>query len=214
MIEIMPAILARTEEEFMAKLDKVRRLGAALHIDVMDGQFVKNRTWAPPERMRRILGGLPFESHLMVSNPEHAVPLWLACGARVVIFHAEATTRDSMICRATADKCADLSIALDPDTPVSRITEEIRNFGRIMIMGVAPGWSGQPFQDIAIEKIKMLKRLKPSLVITVDGGVKPENVQTLIEAGADVLVAGSALTESEDPAGAFYRLKKAAGIAG
>lgn len=209
MIEIIPALLARDEEEFKRKLEKLRPLGLALHIDVMDGELVKEHTWAPPERMRELLEGIPFDAHLMVANPEHAVPVWLAAGARQVIFHAEATTRDSLICRATSEQCQNLAIALNPDTPVSRVTDELQNYGRMMVMGVEPGRSGQAFQEIALEKIRMMKSLKPSLHVTVDGGVRPENVRALADAGADAVVAGSAITDQDDPQRALAEFRKA-----
>lgn len=209
MVEILPAILAHDEEEFMKKVERVRALGAMLHIDVMDGIFVKNTTWSPPDRMRLLLEGIPFEAHLMVSNPEHAAPVWLASGASRVIFHVEATTKESLICRATAEECANLAIAMNPDTPISRITHLLDTFKQVMIMGVTPGWSGQPFQEIALEKIAMLKSLRPSIKIEVDGGVKPENAARLAAAGADVLIAGSALTEHPDPAEAIVGLRRA-----
>ena len=209
MIDILPAILAHDEAEFMKKLERVRSLGAMLHIDVMDGIFVKNTTWSPPDKLRPLLEGIPFEAHLMVSNPEHAAPIWLASGAARVIFHAEATTKESLICRATAEECANLAVAINPDTPVSRITHLLDNFKQFMVMGVTPGWSGQPFQEIALEKIAMLKQLRPSVKIEVDGGVKPENAARIASAGADILIAGSALTDHPDPAEAIVGFRRA-----
>lgn len=209
MIEVLPAILAHDEKEFIAKVDRVRQLGAMLHIDVMDGKFVNNTTWAPVDRVGKILDYLPYEVHLMVAEPEHAAPTWVAAGATRVIFHVEATTRESLICRATAEDCKNLCLALNPDTPISRITPLLATFGQVLVMGVNPGWSGQGFQQIAVEKTRALRNLRPSLRIGVDGGVKPENARALIEAGADVLVAGSALTDQPDPADALLRFKNA-----
>lgn len=209
MATIVPAILARDEEEFVRKVDRVRALGLPLHVDVMDGLFVDNKTFAPADRMRELLDGLEFEAHLMVSNPEHAAPIWLACGASRAIFHVEATTKESLICRATAEECVNLSLALNPDTPVSHLSAFLDTFRRAMVMGVPPGKSGQPFDDIAVEKVKALKRLRPALIVSVDGGVKPENAKLLADAGADVLVVGSALTDAADPADALMRFKNA-----
>lgn len=210
MAGILPAILAHDEGEFLKKVDRVRALGAPLHVDVMDGVFVKNTTWAPPDRLRHLLDGIPFEVHLMVANPEHAVPIWLASGAMRVIFHVEATTKESLICRATAEDCEKLAVAINPDTPVSRITPLLETFRQVMVMGVTPGWSGQAFQEIALEKIRMLRSLRPSLSIEVDGGVKPGNVAAVVAAGADLIVAGSALTDHPDPAEAYVLFKDAA----
>lgn len=211
MIEILPAILAANEIEFLAKLARVRALGLTLHIDVMDGIFVPTKTWAPPERMRELLEGITFEAHLMVSNPEHAVPVWLAAGASRVAFHTESTARDAMICRATADECKNVAIAVNPETSTSRVMPMIGTFERFMIMGVAPGRSGQPFREISLEKIREIKAMKSSLHVTVDGGVKPENVRMIADAGADAVVIGSALTDAEDAALALAQFRTALG---
>lgn len=209
MIEILPAILARDEAEFRAKLEKVRSLGLALHIDVMDGVFVHQKTWAPPARMRELLGDIPFEAHLMVADPEHAVPTWFAGGARHVIYHVESLHHGSMICLKVAERCPDLAHALNPDTPVAQITDELKSIDRVMAMGVTPGRSGQPFQESVINKVRELKRLKPALFVSVDGGVKPENARALADAGVDALIAGSALTDQADPAAALARFRAA-----
>ena len=208
MIEILPAILAHSEEEFIEKVNRVKSLGATLHIDVMDGNFVKNTTWAPSDRVRHLLADVPYEVHLMVSNPEHAVPVWFACGAKRVIYHVESTLRDDLLFRAMHERSSDLSIALNPDTPISRITPLISTFTHVMIMGVKPGWSGQSFQEVAEEKIKALKDLRPSLIIAVDGGIKLENAKSLAKAGANILIVGSALTDQHDPQKTFSQFKK------
>jgi ribulose-phosphate 3-epimerase len=210
MIQVIPTILAATEEEFLDRLARVRSFAPMLHIDVMDGVFVPYRTWAVPERMRHLLEDIPFEAHLMVSDPEHAVPIWLASGASRVIFHAEATNREQMICRATNEHCPELSIALNPETPISRITPDLANYRRLMIMAVTPGRSGQPFQEIALEKITALKQLRPSLEIAVDGGVKLSNVAALVRAGADYLAVGSAIADAPNPEEAYRKILAAA----
>ncbi len=209
MAKILPAILAHTEEEFVEKVNRVRALGLPLHIDVMDGSFVEDTTWAPPERMRELLDGIEYEAHLMVSNPEHAVPVWIAAGANRIIFHVESTTRETMICRATSPHCDQLIIALNPDTPVSRITAVLGDFAGVLVMGVVPGKNGQAFHDIALEKVRAIKNIRSDMIVEVDGGVKPNNAAALAEAGADLLVAGSALTEAADSTIALLEFKKA-----
>ncbi len=209
MPQIIPAILAATEEEFRQKVERVRPFATFVHIDVMDGIFVNNTTWAAPEKMKEILGDLDFEAHLMVAEPEHPAMVWLAAGASRVFFHAEATTRDELIVRSAEGKADRVGIAINPDTPLSRLSHNIDFFRAVMVMGVAPGRSGQPFQPITLEKIAMLKQLRPSLEIYVDGGVKPTNVTELFAAGADNLVVGSALTEAPDPARAWKQFREA-----
>ncbi|MEY4723696.1 MAG: ribulose-phosphate 3-epimerase [Candidatus Parcubacteria bacterium] len=210
---ILPAILAKDEAEFVAKVARVRSLGLPLHIDVMDGTFTPQTCFAPADRMKELLAGLEFDAHLMVSNPEHAVPVWLAAGARRVLFHTEATSRDALICRGVGEDAARLGITFNPDSPISRVTKDLDCFGTVMVMGVTPGKSGQPFEDIATEKVRVLRDLRGDLIIMVDGGVRPSNVRSLVEAGADVLVAGSALTDAADPAAALLEFKKALGEA-
>ncbi len=211
MATILPAILAHSEEEFIEKVNRVRVLGLPLHIDVMDGVFVEDTTWAPPERMRELLDGIEYEAHLMVSNPEHAVPVWIAAGANRVIFHAEATPREKMICRGTFPHCDRLLLAINPDTPVADLTPIIGDFAGVLVMGVVPGKNGQQFQDIAIEKVKAVRELRPEAIIGVDGGVKPTNVAAIAAAGADLLTVGSALTEAADSRQAILAFKQALG---
>jgi len=209
MPQIIPAILAATEEEFRQKVDRVKSFATLVHIDVMDGFFVNNTTWAEPEKMKNILGDLPFEAHLMVAAPEHLVMVWLAAGASRVFFHAESTTRDELIVRSAEGQAGRVGITINPETPLSRLSHNIDLFQSVMVMGVTPGKSGQSFQPIAAEKIAALRQLRPSLDIYVDGGVKTGNVDRLIKAGVNSLVIGSALTDAPDPLQAWRDIKNA-----
>lgn len=209
-VKIIPAILAKDEQEFVAKLARVSGFAPMIHVDIMDGAFVPNVTWAPPDQVRRLIDKLPFEAHLMVSDPEHAVPVWLASGATRTIFHSESTGREQLICRATAELCPSLSMAINPDTPISRIIGDLENFRHVTIMGVPPGRGGQKFDPISLEKITALKQLRPGIVVSVDGGVKAENAAALVAAGADELVVGSAIMDAPDPESAYKEILAAA----
>jgi ribulose-phosphate 3-epimerase len=184
-------------------------LGGTLHLDVMDGVFVNNTTWAPPERMHEILAGIPYEAHLMVANPEHAVPVWVAAGAKRVIYHRESTQHDRFIIDSIADgpNNRHLSIAINPTTSVASISKYLNDLESVLVMAVTPGWSGQALDADVIDKVRELKRINPSLRVGVDGGVKVENVRSLKEAGADFVVATSALTDASDPQAALAALK-------
>ena len=138
MAQIIPAILATNEKEFLEKIKKVREVATMVHIDVMDGVFVDTLTWAPPDQMRKILGDLPFEAHLMVADPEHTAMVWLAAGARRVFVHAEATPRGGLIIRS-AERPERVGLVLNPGTPVSRILGSLGYLNSVLIMGVAPG---------------------------------------------------------------------------
>lgn len=211
-MQIIPAILAKDEEEFRAKVAHVRALGLPLQIDVCDGEFVLNKSWAPPEMMSKLLVDLSFEAHLMVSNPEHLVPVWIAAGASKVFYHAETTKVDGYILRSIEPDGKRLGIAINPDTPISRIIPVLGDIREVLVMGVAPGKSGQEFQEIALEKIRAIRQAKPSAIISVDGGVKPENAKAVLDAGADIIIAGSALTDQEDPFAALKKFEDALGI--
>jgi ribulose-phosphate 3-epimerase len=208
MTEILPAILAHDETEFRAKVEKVRALGLTLHVDVMDGKFVPQTTWAPPEKMRELLGSLPFEAHLMVSDPDKVAPLWFDGGAMRVIFHAESLHDCDAICREAETRGGELALALNPETPVSSISPVLSRLRRVMIMGVRPGRSGQPFQETAIDKIREIKRLRSDMLITVDGGVKPQNARQVADAGADAIVSGSGITDRPDPTTALEDFRR------
>ncbi len=211
MIKIEPAILATSEIDFKEKLSRVRPLGMMVQIDVTDGAFVDTVTWSPPEKMEELLDGLPFEAHLMVANPEHAVGVWLAAGAARVFFHLEATERESLILNAAAaDGNGDkVGVAINPDTPISRLMPIIDRLRFVLVMGVNPGRGGQQLQSIAADKVAALKRLRPSLTVSVDGGVNAEDAGLLARAGADILVVGSALTNDLDPQLALARIRDA-----
>lgn len=207
-MQILPAILARTEQEFIEKVEKVRSLGLMLHIDVMDGKFVPESTWAEPGRIVELLKELKFEAHLMVEHPEQAVPAWFKAGADRVIFHAEATTQDSHLIKTAGTRAADLGMALNPDTPISRIMPGAP-LPFIMIMGVYPGRDGQSLQEIALEKIKETKMAYPQSKIIVDGGVTIDNAAQIQTAGADILIIGSHLTGTNDCAAALRSFQEA-----
>lgn len=206
-MEIVPAILARSKKELEDKIGRARPLGLTVQIDVCDNKFVRNLTWAPPDELAGILDGLPFEAHLMISDPEHAIMVWLAAGAERVFYHAEATERDELILRSAGDGIGRVGIAINPGTPVSRIVPVIHKIGAVLVMGVEPGWSGQKFMPIALEKIAAIKNIHPTMTVAVDGGVRPENAAALVRAGADVLVAGSFLLDAPDPAAALAALR-------
>lgn len=211
MLEILPAILARDESEFRAKLEKLRPLGLTLHLDVMDGTLVPEKTWAPVDACREFIDGHPFEVHLMVAEPESQVSTWLACGARAVMFHAEATPRHAMICRGAGERCKDVGIAVNPETDVATILPALQEIEQVMVMGVTPGRSGQSFQTGVLQKIRAIRAAKPTVRIVVDGGVKPENVRAIADAGADAVIAGSAITDQDDPAVALASFQSALG---
>jgi ribulose-phosphate 3-epimerase len=200
---VIPAILAHSEKEFRKKVGRVRPLGAMVQVDVMDGEFVDNTTWADPKLVPEILGDLPFEVHLMVMHPERHIAPWLQAGAQRIWFHIESTTDHAGVMATAGGEVRKLGVAIDPETPVSTLNSTFLHLKQGLVMGVNPGWSGQAFRPETLEHLKTMRERCPDAVLCVDGGVSLKNVAMLREAGADEVVAGSALTDAADPRKAY-----------
>ena len=204
--DIIPAILTHSEEEFRRKIENIRPLGVMVQIDVMDGTFVDNTSWADPLLVPTILGDLPFEVHLMVSHPERHIAKWLQAGAERIWFHIEATTDPDAVITAAGGDIEKIGVAINPGTPCSVLNSTIRALQRVLVMGVQPGWGGQAFKPEALEHIGMITKNCPGTHIVVDGGVNETNITGIRAAGAHEVVVGSALTDAEDPQAAYDRL--------
>lgn len=204
---VVPAILAHSEREFRAG---VRALGGrpqVLHLDVGDGKFVATKTWADPATIRRLR--IPnLEVHLMVQHLERVVGEWVKAGARRVIMHAEAKGSRVTLRQAQGDKKVNVGLAINPETPVARVRPFLKFVDFILVMSVVPGAQGRPFDRRAIAKIKALKRLRPELVVAVDGGLNKRTIPAVLRAGADRLVVGSAIIHSKNPVQSFKKLQE------
>jgi ribulose-phosphate 3-epimerase len=209
-MDIYPSILAKDKIEFASKVERVRPLGLHVHVDVMDGVFVPNRTWASPYEVENLLEEMHFNVHLMVYSPEHEAPTWAVTRAKRVYFHFESTHRHKLILRAIGDE-KKMGIALNPNTPVSAIGHLIDKIGSVLIMSVEPGQSGQTFMDSALVKIREIKRMRPNLHVAIDGGIKDSNISLVAEAGADAVIVGSALTDQSNPYDSLNKLKSQLG---
>lgn len=206
-MEILPSILAFSKIEFASKVERIRLLGLRAHVDVMDGIFVASKTWADPSEVQNMMDDMRFNVHLMVSEPEHAVPIWTVSGADTVYFHFEATYRHKLIMRAVKQD-EKMGIVLNPATPVSKIGHLLDIVSSVLVMSVVPGRSGQKFDESTLAKIREIKRLRPKMHVCVDGGIKPHNIAKVAAAGADAVIAGSALTDSENPAAALAEFER------
>lgn len=207
MSRVIPAILAHSEEEFRDKVSRVRDIDAMVHIDVMDGEFVDNTTWANPEKIPGIMQGLPFEVHLMVMSPREHVRKWFDAGAIRVFFHIEAVEDTDAVISAAGDGAERLGVAIDPDTVLSALDTTLHSLHNVLVMGVYPGWSGQKFLDRALDNIKYVRRHDPDVVITVDGGIKIENAEEIRNAGANDIVMGSAITDAKNPKEVYEKIQ-------
>lgn len=208
-MRVIPAILTYTEDEFKAKIDKVRPLEAMVQIDVMDGVFVNNSTWADVEKIPAILDGLPFEAHLMVTSPEEHVRKWLDLGAERVYFHIESTDEPQSVLKAAGADVHRLGVAINPDTDLRHIEPLLSDVRQVLVMGVQPGWSGQDFDEGALLHLQNLRTLDQGLSLSVDGGVNMDTVGSIQEAGADDIVSGSALSDAKNIHEAYSELAAA-----
>ena len=204
MIKIAPSVLSADFSRLEQEIAKVEQAGAdLLHIDIMDGHFVPNLTFGPPVvKSIRKVSKLPFDVHLMVEHPEMYIKPFAEAGADILTVHVEASTHLHRLIQSIKDCNIRAGVALNPATPVSLIEEILPDLDLILIMSVNPGFGGQKFIPSALDKVRRLKSMltarQANAVIEVDGGVSAANSAELAIAGADILVAGSAIYGSTD----------------
>ena len=216
MVRIAPSILSADFSKLGEAVKLAEKAGADLiHVDIMDGHFVPNLTLGPQlvAAIRRETR-LPIDVHLMVENPRAFIPLFHAAGADWISLHVEATAhlhKDLAMIRGLGRKAG---VALNPATPIDTLKEALAELDFILVMSVDPGWGGQSFIPSCLEKIRKLRDWiraeKRDILIEVDGGIKLDNVEDIIRAGMEVVVAGSAIFEAPDPAGIIKAMKEIA----
>jgi len=215
-IKIAPSILSA---DFSRLGDEVRRAEEAgadiIHLDIMDGHFVPNLTFGPIiVKAIRSYTKLPFYVHLMVEKPEDYIESVIEAGGDLVIVHVEACTHLQRVLSMIRDLGARSGVALNPATPLTTIEYVLDDLDLILIMSVNPGFGGQDFIPSVLPKIKRARRrvMKRGLEIeiAVDGGVNVETAPKIVEAGADVLVAGTAVFGKPDLKKAIQELREAA----
>jgi len=213
MIEIIPAIIAEDFRELKKKIRLVEPYVDWVHIDIMDGKFVPYSTWSEPKKLKDINTNLKIETHLMILDPFKTVDDWLRAGISRVIIHWESLKLNpegqlKKITEKVKSYKSQIGVALNPETPWQEIKAFVKNLDLVLLMGVNPGRSGQSFREEILPKIKALREFSANLNIEVDGGVKPENIRKIIEAGANILVVGSAIFEARDVKMAIEELRQ------
>ncbi len=174
------------------------------HLDVMDGVFVPNISFGFPvmQAMARV-AEKPLDVHLMIVEPEKFVPQVKALGARVMNVHQEATIHLHRLLNQIRKEGMMSGVTLNPSTPVCMVEDVLQEADVVMLMSVNPGFAGQKFIDETVEKVKrlreMIDRRNLNTLIEIDGGVSRDNARLLVDAGVDVLVAGSAVFKAADP---------------
>jgi ribulose-phosphate 3-epimerase len=213
--KIAPSILSANFACLEGEVKKVEKAGADLiHVDVMDGHFVPNITIGPiVVKAIRPITKLPLDVHLMIENPEKYINSFIDAGADYLTVHVEACIHLHRILQAIRERKIRAGVALNPHTPLSSIEDVLPNLDLILIMSVNPGFGGQKFIPQSIDKLQRVQKLLKErgmehIQVEVDGGVKLDNIKKIAQAGAEILVSGSGIYKTSDPAETIRAMKK------
>ncbi|RLT15415.1 MAG: ribulose-phosphate 3-epimerase [Planctomycetota bacterium] len=166
----------------------------AVHLDVMDGHFVPNFTYgAPLIADWRKATNLPFDTHLMMDNPGQYIDDFIEAGCDILIVHIEVLPDPRSLLRHIRSCGVEAGLSLNPGTPIESVTPFLDDLDCVLVMSVQPGFGGQSFQPGVLEKVRRVKSLRPDLRLCIDGGIKAATAPAAVEAGCDLLVAGSAV---------------------
>lgn len=211
---IAPSILASDFANIQSETEMLNKSEADwIHVDVMDGVFVPNISMGLPIcQAFKKHAQKPLDVHLMIVQPERYIEDFKNAGADIITVHYEACPHLHRVIQQIREVGVKVGVAINPHTPIELLTEVISEIDLVCIMSVNPGFGGQKFITSSINKVKRLRELaeihNTNLHIEVDGGVNKQNAVELVEAGADVLVAGSFVFKSENPANTISELKK------
>ena len=204
MIELAFSLLAADFAHLADQIAAAERGGGTIiHVDVMDGHFVPNISFGPPVvKAIRPVTRLPLDCHLMIENPDAFIPDFAAAGADMIGVHQEACRHLHRTLQLIADHGMQPAVVINPATPVDTLVEVLPMVHHVLVMSVNPGFGGQKFLPLALDKIAYLAELRRELGlnfrIEVDGGIAHDTVASVVQAGADMLVAGSAIFSAGD----------------
>jgi ribulose-phosphate 3-epimerase len=215
MIEIAPSILSADFTRLGEEIATVERGGASIvHVDVMDGHFVPNITIGlPVVRSLKRATQLPLDTHLMITEPGIYAEQFVAAGAAMVSVHVEADPHLNRTLTAIRQQGAQAGVAINPATPLVALEEALAFADYVLLMSVNPGFGGQKFIPTSLDKVRRLRRMIDErglqTRIEIDGGIDRHNIAEVAAAGAEIIVAGSAIFNESDPAQAVRHLREA-----
>jgi ribulose-phosphate 3-epimerase len=214
-IDIAPSILSADFSRLGAEIEAVARGGAAiLHFDVMDGHFVPNLTVGLPvlKSLARATD-LPIDAHLMISEPGRYAEQFVEAGAKMVSVHVEADAHLHRTLASIKRAGAQAGVVINPATPIESLTEALQFADYVLVMSVNPGFGGQKFIPTSVDKVRRLRRMiderQLATRIEIDGGIDLENIASVVAAGAEIIVAGSAVFGADNPEAAVRGLREA-----
>jgi ribulose-phosphate 3-epimerase len=190
-IKVVPGILEQNFEDIEKKVGLVRPFVDTIQIDLCDGKLVANTSFSDPEPFREIIKDKIFELHAMISEPGEVIDDWVNVGFKRVIAHIEGLTEPMGFLEKVKEKNVSVGLGIDVETKISAIKNYLDFLDFVLVMTVKSGFSGQKFDSQMVDKIRLLREMRPNLDIEVDGGINLETGKQAKEAGANILISTS-----------------------
>ncbi|MDP7180178.1 MAG: ribulose-phosphate 3-epimerase [Candidatus Woesearchaeota archaeon] len=210
-LQIAPSILSAEINSLQKEVEQIEEHVEMIHVDVMDGKFVPPTTFKP-EQIKEITSKIFKDVHLMVEHPlkDRFIDDYIDAGANSITIHVEASDDVGACINHIKRKGVKVGLSLNPPTKIGKLAPYLKNVDMVLVMSVNPGYAGQDFIPEVLKKVRDLRAAEPNLDIQIDGGIKKETIHEAVKAGANIVVAGSAVFGQEDRVKAIKELRDAA----